>query len=96
MLEAIDRLIQPILHYPFATGFHWLLCGIAGFLEVNSSNHGGAHARGVSMTMIAFFIAYEWTEFLRIHDSVEADIAQGFAAYLLAGLATWALHKWRH
>lgn len=94
-MEAISKFLQPIIAYPFATGFHWLLCGLAGFLIANSENHGGAHNRVIAAGIMAFFIAYEWTEFLRINDMVDLDIAQGFAAYLLAAFGTLAYHKYR-
>lgn len=95
-MELINRFLQPIMAYPAATGFHWALCAVAGFLVQNSSIHGGEHARIVSISMLGMFVAYEISEFARIHDMVELDIAQGFAAYLLAVLGTWAYHKWRH
>ena len=94
-MELINRFLQPIMAYPAATGIHWLLCAVAGFLVQHSSNHGGEHSRYVSVSMLAMFVAYEISEFARIHDTVELDIMQGFAAYLLAVFGTWAYHKWR-
>lgn len=116
-METLARFIQPIVNYPFATGIHWILMAVAGYLVAtcreqkagqliaNSksptgvTNTGTIHDRPrpivISVSMIAFWISYEIAEFARIHDTVELDIAQGFAAYLVGAFGTLAYHKWR-
>lgn len=94
-METISRFLEPIAQYPFATEIHWLLCALAGFLLINSSYRGGPHTRAIAIVMIAWWNFYEYVEYLRIEDTVELDVANGFAAFLVAVFCTWFYHKLR-
>ena len=94
-METISRFLQPIVQYPFATEIHWILCAVAGFLIVNSTHRGGAHTRVVAVVMVAWWNVYEYVEFLRIQDTVDLDVANGFAAFLVSVFLTWLYHRIR-
>ena len=88
MLEHFDT----IHAYFAATLTHWAICGVAGALTVRSHYRGGPVMRIVATLVALWWIAYETTEFARIHDQVDVDLANGLAAYIIGAVGTWLVH----
>lgn len=95
MLEHFNTLHQ----YAAATLTHWAICGVAGGLTVYSHYRGGPTMRLVATVIALWWIAYETTEFARIRDNVDVDLANGLFAYIVATAGCWLVHylhvRWR-
>ena len=94
-MGTISRFLQPIIEYPFATEIHWVIAAIAGFLLVNSHHRGGPHTRVIAVIMVLWWNLYEVVEWAIEKDTADLDIANGFAAFLVAVFLTWFYHKFR-
>ena len=106
MIEHLNTLHD----YAIATICHWLICGFAGWITVNKGKRP-CHKlpdvpmpRTVAVCILAFWISYELSEFARIHDRVEADIANGLLGYIVGCTLAWLwdtrgrrwARKWRN
>ena len=95
MFEALNTFHD----YASATICHWVLMGICGALTVESHYRGGPMLRHLATVMVGFWLAYEWGEFARIADRVDADTANGLLGYAVGALLVSAYHygkrKWR-
>lgn len=86
--------------YAAATITHWLICGIAGGLITHSHYRDGAVLRYVSTIVCLWWISYEVTEFARIGDEGDVDLANGLFAFIVGAGVTWLAHRtndfWNH
>ena len=94
MLEALSH-FNTWASYPFSTGAHWILMGLAGVLIIRSHYRGGPAMRCLAIIIVALFVSYETLEQLRISDDGDIDVANGFMSLLLASAGTWLAHYLR-
>lgn len=79
--------------YAAATLTHWTICGLAGILTVRSHYRGGPALRLIATVVALWWVSYEATEFARIHDNGDVDIANGLASYIMGAVLAWIFHK---
>ena len=98
-MEAISRILQQAALYPFSTGAHIVIMGLAGGMLIQSHRTGGVMLRTFSIMLALLWITYEGLEFAQLHDNVAADISTGIVAYVVGALLVSAYHygkrKWR-
>ena len=92
-MEAISRILQPVILYPFSAGIHFLLMSFAGFLV---ANYDKPRPMVISASIIALWTAYEISEFAQLHDNVSGDLATGLIAYIVGAFGTALYKAWRH
>lgn len=95
MLEILEH-FDTLHRYFWETIVHWLVCGVSAALTVHSHYRGVEVLRHLGTVVVFFWIAYQITEFARIQDDVDIDIANGLIAYIAGALLAWAVHEnWR-
>ena len=91
-MEAISNILHQVILYPFSTGIHLILMGIAGGLIVESHYHDGVMARTFGIVLAALWTTYEVAEFAQIQDNVAADLSVGIVAYIVGAAAIYIYH----
>ena len=98
ILDQFKNLISGFntLHdYAAATVVHWILMGVGAVLILRSHYKGGPVMRVIGTLLCALWVVYELSEFARIHDNVEKDIANGIFGFC-AGAVLHTVYRAAH
>ena len=90
MLEHFDTFHR----YAAETLAHWSICAVCAAMTVMSHySREGVVLRHIATCVALWWILYEVTEFARIHDEVDVDLANGLASYIAGALLTWGFYS---
>ena len=81
--------------YPIGTAFHWLQGALVGWLFYHAHAHASVVRAILALTLSMIFLNYEETEFLRINDDGDKDIANFLYALYLSWIVCNIVERFR-